>query len=98
MLTDGRVYDWWDLASAWGSVGPPPPASPSSSLLPTTPTLLAQSVDSKGPQPQWTFELMREQNVRALPRDIAALGRALDSTEFWIEFGLTPAKARLDGF
>ena len=22
MLTDGRVYDWWDLAYAWGSVPP----------------------------------------------------------------------------
>jgi len=21
LLTDGRVYDWWDLASAWGPVG-----------------------------------------------------------------------------
>lgn len=21
LLTDGRVYDWWDLASAWGSGG-----------------------------------------------------------------------------
>jgi hypothetical protein len=21
LLTDGRIYDWWDLASAWGSGG-----------------------------------------------------------------------------
>ena len=21
LLTDGRVYDWWDLASAWGEEG-----------------------------------------------------------------------------
>ncbi|OBZ66168.1 hypothetical protein A0H81_13754 [Grifola frondosa] len=24
LLTDGRVYDWWDIASAWGSAGVQP--------------------------------------------------------------------------
>ncbi|EIN10092.1 hypothetical protein PUNSTDRAFT_133857 [Punctularia strigosozonata HHB-11173 SS5] len=66
LLTDGRVYDWWDLASAWG------------------------------PQPKWVFELMEETGVRALPRDPKHLGRALDSREFWVTFGLHPAKARLE--
>ena len=23
ILTDGHVYDWWDLALAWGSSNPP---------------------------------------------------------------------------
>lgn len=24
LLTDGRIYDWWDLASAWGTTGSTP--------------------------------------------------------------------------
>ncbi|THV06405.1 hypothetical protein K435DRAFT_789540 [Dendrothele bispora CBS 962.96] len=80
LLTDGRVYDWWDLASSWGS-GPDP-----------------TNRDSKdrGPQPVWVRELMKEEGVRALPRNIEVLGRALDSREFWETFGLDPIRARLE--
>ncbi|KAG6845252.1 hypothetical protein H0H87_011987 [Tephrocybe sp. NHM501043] len=77
ILTDGRVYDWWDLASAWGS--------PSSG-----------GGIERGPYAKWVRELMNEENVRALPRDIGYLGRALDSREFWFTFGLSPLKARLE--
>lgn len=67
LLTDGRVYDWWDLASAWGA-------------------------DTA----VWVRELMQEENVRVLPRNTEALGRILDSRDFWYEFGLSPLKARLE--
>ncbi|KAJ7157635.1 hypothetical protein C8R43DRAFT_997201 [Mycena crocata] len=67
LLTDGRVYDWWDLTSAWG----------------TEPAV-------------WVRELMREGNVRVLPRNTELLGRVLDSRDFWYEFGLAPVKARLE--
>jgi hypothetical protein len=67
LLTDGRVYDWWDLASAW----------------------------SDGPA-AWVRELMREEDVRVLPRNPELLGRVLDSRDFWDEFGLSPLKARLE--
>ncbi|GAA6016042.1 hypothetical protein JCM11491_000650 [Sporobolomyces phaffii] len=40
----------------------------------------------------WVQELMREHGVRALPRSPHELGRALDSTEFWHDFGLMPIK------
>jgi hypothetical protein len=60
LLTDGRVYDWWDLDAAWGS-----PAT----------------------HGKWVRELMREEGVRALPRDHGRLGRCLDSREFWETFG-----------
>ncbi|KAF8651886.1 hypothetical protein AX16_004620 [Volvariella volvacea WC 439] len=80
ILTDGRVYDWWDLASAWGS---------------EIPSSIAE--DERGPQPRWVRELMQEEGIRALPRDVDMLGRALDSTDFWVEFGLSPIKARLEG-
>ncbi|KAJ7168675.1 hypothetical protein C8R46DRAFT_1350270 [Mycena filopes] len=67
LITDGRVYDWWDLASAWEEA----PAA-------------------------WVRALMREKGVRVLPRNTELLGRILDSTEFWHEFGLSPIRARLE--
>ncbi|KAJ6561764.1 hypothetical protein B0H19DRAFT_1209975 [Mycena capillaripes] len=69
LLTDGRVYDWWDLASAWCAAEPPA---------------------------VWVRELMREQNIRVLPRNTELLGRILDSRDFWDEFGLAPLRARLE--
>ncbi|KAF7337029.1 hypothetical protein MVEN_02139600 [Mycena venus] len=73
LLTDGRVYDWWDLASAWGAA----------SEKDDTPAA-------------WVRELMREQNVRVLPRNTEFLGRILDSRDFWEAFGLAPLRARLE--
>ncbi|KAG6917723.1 hypothetical protein DXG01_001374 [Tephrocybe rancida] len=82
ILSDGRVYDWWDLASAWGS--------------PNTGPGKTQSYEGRGIYAEWVRELMQEENVRALPRDIGYLGRALDSRDFWSTFGLSPLKARLE--
>ena len=96
LLTDGRIYDWWDLASAWGSAPPPPAPVP-----PQSPRALEQpghdDDGTRGPQPRWIRELMFETGVRALPRNIDVLGRALDSREFWEVFGLSPERARLEG-
>ncbi|ESK83222.1 hypothetical protein Moror_3279 [Moniliophthora roreri MCA 2997] len=75
ILSDMRVYDWWELVSAWGS-------NPGNE-------------EDPGPQPGWVRELMREEGVRALPRPVEQLGRALDAREFWEVFGLSPTK-RLD--
>ncbi|KAG5645105.1 hypothetical protein DXG03_006919 [Asterophora parasitica] len=96
ILTDGRIYDWWDLASAWGVV-----RSPSASAIETGQAHLSTLSNSslsedRGPHAQWVRELMREQDVRALPREVGVLGRALDSREFWDQFGLSPLKARLE--
>ncbi|KAJ7025751.1 hypothetical protein C8F04DRAFT_1212780 [Mycena alexandri] len=67
ILTDGRVYDWWDLASAWDEEAA-----------------------------AWVRELMREGNIRVLPRNTEFLGRILDSRDFWDDFGLAPVRARLE--
>ncbi|MBW0462308.1 hypothetical protein O181_002023 [Austropuccinia psidii MF-1] len=80
IVTDQRVYDWWDLASAWGETG----------------TEHRDSQTTIGPQAQWVNELMTESNLKALPRPPEVLGRALDSQEFWTTFGLTPVRARLE--
>ncbi|GAB7345627.1 hypothetical protein MBLNU457_3923t1 [Dothideomycetes sp. NU457] len=46
-------------------------------------------------QARWVWECMREEEVRALPRPMEALGRCYDSREFWETFGLVPLKARI---
>ena len=81
ILSDGRVYDWWDLASAWGSA----------------PTPSISSKDDHGPQASWVRELMDESDIRALPRNVEMLGRALDSRDFWKTFDLNPVHAITQG-
>ncbi|KAI7939629.1 hypothetical protein MJO29_014365 [Puccinia striiformis f. sp. tritici] len=82
ILTDQRVYDWWDLASAWGESG----------------TDNRDTQVTVGPQAQWVMELMSENNVKALPRSPVQLGRALDSRQFWDTFGLSPVRARMEHY
>ena len=38
----------------------------------------------------WVKHLMGERDIRALPRPIEQLGRALDSREFWEVSGIEP--------
>lgn len=59
LVSDLRVYDWWDLAAAWG-------------------------------KEEWVQGLMKEEEVRWLPRNADKLGRVLDAREFWEFFGLWP--------
>ncbi|KAF8072277.1 hypothetical protein FPV67DRAFT_1484715 [Lyophyllum atratum] len=144
ILTDGRVYDWWDLAGAWGvprvpvsvsvpagCVTKPTPesesgseahlsgktaegagdkeqeeeqdsgkekeATPSPSHEDQSPPQKSEPEDEEHPSPhaQWVRELMHEHGVRALPRDVGLLGRALDSRDFWEEFGMSPVRGRV---
>ena len=44
---------------------------------------------------KWVNELMREEDVRALPRSMDTLGRCYDTREFWETFELVPLKARI---
>ncbi|EGN96987.1 hypothetical protein SERLA73DRAFT_93676 [Serpula lacrymans var. lacrymans S7.3] len=80
MLTDGFVYDWWSLFAAWAD------ETESS----------GGGVDrSPSKQAQWVYELMVEEEVRALPRSMETLGRCYDTREFWNTFRLAPLKAGL---
>ncbi|KAK4694282.1 hypothetical protein P7C70_g8763, partial [Phenoliferia sp. Uapishka_3] len=88
LLTDLRVYDWWDLILAWGL---PPPESSSADYSPGE-----AGKPLHGYQPVWVLELMAEQKIRAVPRSPEQLGRALDSSAFWIDFGLVPVKGRIE--
>ncbi|CZT16624.1 uncharacterized protein RCC_02458 [Ramularia collo-cygni] len=44
-------------------------------------------------QSRWVYELMGEEGVGALPRDMQTLGRCYDSREFWATYGISPLKA-----
>ncbi|KAF8805409.1 hypothetical protein BYT27DRAFT_7213295 [Phlegmacium glaucopus] len=95
ILTDGRVYDWWDLASAWGSNAEKKELTETSHGEKPATSLMER--EDRGPQAKWVRELMAEMGVLALPRNVELLGRALDSRDFWNEFGLSPIQARLEG-
>ena len=52
LLTDGRVYDWWDLAGAWGAEGAQPRwvrelmDEAGVRALPRSPELLGRAMES----------------------------------------------------
>ncbi|KAJ3570854.1 hypothetical protein NP233_g4133 [Leucocoprinus birnbaumii] len=94
IVTDGRVYDWWDLVYAWGN------RVTTKSENELSLTSIRHRGDGNltvGPRPEWVTELMLEHDVRALPRGADLLRRALDSREFWRVFGMVPMKPLLDG-
>ncbi|PSR90300.1 hypothetical protein BD289DRAFT_460216 [Coniella lustricola] len=82
MVTDGFVYDWWSLFAGWADTGKDEDREGKASRKPTK-------------QAQWVYELMQEQDVRALPRSMEALGRCYDSSELWKTLGIAPLKAGL---
>jgi len=83
------VYDWWDLASAWGEAHTKSNGYHGEQVE-------EKVCVGKGPQPGRVRELMNEEGVRALPRGPELLGRLLDSRDFWNTFGLEPAIGRLE--
>ncbi|KAJ8483293.1 hypothetical protein ONZ45_g14642 [Pleurotus djamor] len=101
LITDGRVYDWWDLIAAWGA--PSTTSTSSSSPHPTTSSPSSNTQPTPPNRIQWVFSLLSESSsnpslppVRALPRDVELLGRCLDSREFWGVFGVCPERGRLE--
>ncbi|KAF2144194.1 uncharacterized protein K452DRAFT_223665 [Aplosporella prunicola CBS 121167] len=84
LVTDLRVYDWWDLIHAW---------APEVEVLAreTLPSEEAEGLDYR----RWVVELMEEEGVRALPRGAEDLGRVLDSRDFWKAVGSWPSKGRV---
>ena len=53
---------------------------------------MSEGVEDRGPHARWVRELMREFGVRALPRNVEALGRAFDSSHFWSTLDLNSIK------
>ncbi|GAA5898542.1 hypothetical protein JCM5296_006490 [Sporobolomyces johnsonii] len=79
ILTDLRVIDWFDLVSRYA----PAPSSSSSS---------SSSSEETPPAALWVQQLLDEHGIRSLPRTPQELGRAIDSREFWRDFGLMPVR------
>ncbi|KAF7852704.1 hypothetical protein EAF04_010899 [Stromatinia cepivora] len=79
MLTDLMVYDWWALILGYAG------------------EIDEETGDGKmeDRQIKWVGELMKENNVRALPRSMDDLGRCYDSREFWESFGVMPVRSRI---
>jgi len=80
IIADLRVYDWYDLIMSFSAME----ANDSAEVSATTQRFA-----------QWVGELMEEQGIRALPREMSALGRKLDSRGFWNHHGLWPRHRRL---
>jgi hypothetical protein len=84
IIADLRVYDWYDLIMSF-------------SAMTEEQDLVASSEDRALRQQfaKWVGELMVEEGVRALPREMGSLGRKLDSRGFWEEHGIWPRHPRL---
>ncbi|KAF2822137.1 hypothetical protein CC86DRAFT_373322 [Ophiobolus disseminans] len=82
IIADCRVYDWWDLIMSFSSLTDGDEQS-------------AQDAAMRQKFATWVGELMVEEGVRALPRDMAVLGRKLDSRGFWNHHGVWPRHGRL---
>lgn len=82
IIADLRVYDWYDLFMSF-------------SALSKDEGLDIAEVERRMECAKWVRELMDEENVKALPRDVGSLGRKLDSRGFWNYHGAYPKHQRL---
>lgn len=80
IIADLRVYDWYDLIMSFSAL---------------TETDSAEAAATAQQFAKWVGELMEEEEIRALPREMSVLGRKLDSRGFWSYHGLWPRHQRL---
>ncbi|KAF2023752.1 hypothetical protein EK21DRAFT_118474 [Setomelanomma holmii] len=82
IIADLRVYDWYDLIMSFSAMAEEGNES-------------VQELETRLQFAKWVGELMVEEEVRALPREMRVLGRKLDSRGFWEYHGLWPRHKRL---
>ncbi|KAF1839113.1 hypothetical protein BDW02DRAFT_594179 [Decorospora gaudefroyi] len=80
IIADLRVYDWYDLIMSFSAM---------------TESDTAEMFETRQQFAKWVGELMEEEGIRALPRELATLGRKLDSRGFWQHHGLWPRHRRV---
>jgi hypothetical protein len=85
LVTDLRVYDWWDLIQDWGAEVQRRAAGTDGEEK------TAEALEYT----KWVGELMVEGGVRSLPRGPEVLGRVLDSRAFWESIGHWPGEGRV---
>ena len=84
IIADLRVYDWYDLIMSFSAMAEEGEKKES-----------VQEQETRLQFAKWVGELMVEEGVRALPRDMNSLGRKLDSRGFWAYHNLWPRHKRL---
>ncbi|MCJ1468530.1 hypothetical protein MMC07_007159 [Pseudocyphellaria aurata] len=84
LLTDLRVYDWWDLMQDWDS-----------DVKSAVAKAEGEKAAAELKYAEWVGELMVEENVRSLPRSAENLGRVLDSVAFWKAMKIWPCRGRI---
>lgn len=82
MVTDGFVYDWWSLIAGWAAEKSKAKEAGEDDWEPNE-------------YAKWVYELMVEEDVKALPRRMETLGRCYDTREFWRRAGIVPLRARM---
>ncbi|KAF1849377.1 uncharacterized protein K460DRAFT_365260 [Cucurbitaria berberidis CBS 394.84] len=82
IIADLRVYDWYDLIMSFSAMVDGGAGN-------------QQGQEPKQEFSKWVGELMEEEGIRALPRDMSLLGRKLDSRGFWQYHGVWPSHPRL---
>jgi hypothetical protein len=85
IITDLRVYDWYDLILSFSSLTGDEEGVKESE----------EQREQRLRFGKWVGELMVEEGVRALPRSMDVLGRKLDSRNFWTRMGIWPRHPRL---
>lgn len=85
IITDLRVYDWYDLILSFSALL----GDGEEGDLPE------ETKELKEKLVRWVGEIMEEEGIRALPRDMGRLGRKLDSRGFWNCHGIWPRHQRL---
>ncbi|KAG9194213.1 hypothetical protein G6011_04248 [Alternaria panax] len=81
IVADLRVYDWYDLIMSFSVM--------------IESSMTKEEVENRQEFAKWVGELMEEEGIRALPRDMNSLGRKLDSRGFWYHHGIWPRHKRL---
>jgi hypothetical protein len=84
IITDLRVYDWYDLIMSFSAMTAEQEASADADD-----TALRLQFN------KWVGELMLEEGIRALPREMELLGRKLDARAFWKHHETWPRHPRL---
>ncbi|KAF2799306.1 hypothetical protein K505DRAFT_321202 [Melanomma pulvis-pyrius CBS 109.77] len=82
VLADLRVYDWYDLIMSFSAMTGDEGEG-------------VEEAEQRLLFGKWVGELMIEEGVKALPRELSMLGRKLDSRGFWREMGIWPRHRRL---